>query len=74
MAKNVTENRCKMVYAYYPNGGIRMETPTLNGVKHGVERYYRLDGTLDAEVEYQNGLQVGKERWFRPSGELEKEF
>ena len=38
----------------HDNGEVFLEVPMIDGIKHGMGKEYREDGSLDSEIEYKN--------------------
>jgi len=47
--------------------------PYVNGKRHGIEKGYRTNGTLDYEDPYVNGVNHGIEKWYHEDGTLRRE-
>ena len=58
---------------YYESGALWVETPYVDGNKHGIEKRYYESGALDWEVPYVDGKKHGIERVYYPSGALREE-
>jgi antitoxin component YwqK of YwqJK toxin-antitoxin module len=55
----------------WPNGQICFEVPYVNGKKHGVEKWFRKDGTPEIELSFKDGLKHGEAKTWHPNGVLE---
>ncbi|MEA3490693.1 MAG: toxin-antitoxin system YwqK family antitoxin [Campylobacterota bacterium] len=59
--------------SYHPNGKIMVESPRIDGVRHGDKNMYREDGMLMQSTPYKNGNIDGKVKSYYKSGELKSE-
>lgn len=50
-----------MVVKYYPNGNRMEESPFVNGLRHGIARWYDQEGNLTIEYAYENGVLIPEE-------------
>lgn len=53
------------------NGQLCFEVPYLDGKKHGIEKWFRMDGTPEMELSFQNGVKHGEAKTWHPNGVLE---
>ena len=53
------KDKIKIERAYYPNGKIEFEWPTLNGAWHGLNKMWYRNGVTEIQVLYVNGLKQG---------------
>ena len=58
---------------YYPNGKLESTVPTLNGVKHGLQKLYYETGELMYEGEFQNDKQEGLWKLYYENGDIKRE-
>ena len=55
--KNKTETEIER--RYYPNGQLNCELPTVNGKKHGIQRWWYDNGNKLSQYTVANGLDSG---------------
>jgi antitoxin component YwqK of YwqJK toxin-antitoxin module len=53
------------------NGQICFEVPYVDGKKHGIEKWFRMDGTREIELTFKDGVKHGEARTWHPNGVLE---
>ena len=46
----------------------------VDGLEHGLQKYYFTDGTIKAEIPYTHGLLNGQVRLYYPSGKIKREI
>ena len=72
--KNIlNDNGLNEIYFENRQGKIKERFTKLNGKKHGIDKTYYEDGTLEKEKSWKNGKEDGLIRWFGKSGQLEEE-
>ena len=57
----------------YPNGNIRIETPYVENLKHGVQKEFYQDGNLKRETPYEKDRRNGISKEFYEDGTIKKE-
>ena len=57
-------------YRNYENGELQLTRNYLNGVRHGIERYWLENGQLFSEKEFNKGVHHGISKMWYPSGQL----
>lgn len=57
----------------YPNGNIRIETPYVENLKHGVQKEFYQDGNLKRETPYEKDRRQGIVKEYYENGTLKKE-
>jgi antitoxin component YwqK of YwqJK toxin-antitoxin module len=55
---------------YHPNGKLQSEQPHVDGVRHGLTKYWRRNGQLESEHPYVDGKPHGVWKWWRPNGDI----
>jgi antitoxin component YwqK of YwqJK toxin-antitoxin module len=55
---------------YLDNGQLSLETPWVNGQKHGIEKRWYSNGQIRQETPYVNGQRHGIQRWWHRNGQL----
>lgn len=55
---------------YYDNGNLRMEVPTINGLRNGKAKLYYDTGELFITQEFKNGKETSKQIKYNKKGEL----
>jgi len=60
--------------SFYKDGTLFRETPWVNNLVHGVEKYFYKDGTLEWEITWVNGEKHGIEKSFHKNGALNYEI
>ena len=55
---------------YYNNGQVKTETPLVNNIPHGIEKWYYETGELWYEKPCVDGKVHGIEKWYYETGEL----
>lgn len=56
---------------YWPNGQICFEVPHINKQKHGIEKWFRIDGTPEIELPFKYGQKHGDAKTWHKNGVLE---
>ena len=56
---------------FYDNGQIRFELPTLDGKRHGLQRWWYENGNIHFEYHALNGIQIGLQTRWHESGTLD---
>ena len=59
---------------YYPNGGVRMEVESKEGLPDGEGKFYDEDGTLQNKTTFKNGRVDGPLYNFYPDGQVHNEL
>lgn len=59
---------------YYPNGGVRMEVESKNGLPDGEGKFYDEDGTLQNKATFKGGRIDGTLYNFYPDGQIHNEL
>lgn len=64
---------CGEVCEYLETGALRKRSPYREGVRHGVEKVYRPDGTVEQEITYRGGVASGVAVFYYPDGKRRRE-
>jgi antitoxin component YwqK of YwqJK toxin-antitoxin module len=70
--KKRVDNKKEIVRTYYDNGNLQLECPTLNGLQHGLCKYYAEDGWLLETQAYERGIKKGEKVKYNPDGTVRR--
>ena len=70
MTQNNTSDKVEVTKLYYESGALMVETPYVNGKRHGIEKWYYESGALRREAPYVNGKKHGIDKFYYESGAL----
>ncbi|WP_428739565.1 hypothetical protein [Sulfurimonas sp.] len=68
--KKRVSSKKDIVKTYYDNGNLQLECPTLNGMRHGICKYYAEDGWLLETQAYEYGVRKGEKVKYNPDGTI----
>jgi antitoxin component YwqK of YwqJK toxin-antitoxin module len=61
----------KIERAYWSDGQLRSEQLYVDGMRHGLTKWWYSNGQLDSEVPYADGMPHGMEKWWHRDGDIE---
>lgn len=71
---NIEERPINGIYKiYYPDGTVKMEIESYNGLPNGVGKFFTAAGNLQYEAEFSNGVLNGVLRNYYPDGQIHNE-